>query len=769
MNACAYQPNQSFRICLAGNPNAGKTSVFNALTGSRQHVGNWPGVTVERKEGELVADGVTIQMIDLPGTYNLTPTVDGSEDERIAASYLWQHQEIPVLAVVDATNLQRNLFLTFQLIEQQRPMLVVLTKVDGLSRQQRHIEVEKLEHQLGVPCIAINARDKQDIKKLRSWLVNNINEPAIPRPQVTWSTPVSQAISSIAYSHEGLSEAAVIGLLDDNLVLCERLPSLVTPVKQVQQHIKSEQGRELDELIAESRYRAIEHLTADIVMDGTLSEKTSITTMIDRLALNKYLGLPIFLMMMYLMFTFAVNIGAVFIDFFDILAGTLLIDLPVYYLEQLGAPALLISLIQGIGGGIQTVATFIPVVGFLFIAMTALEDSGYLARAAFVVDRIMRALHLPGKAFVPMLLGFGCNVPAIMAARTLTHPNDRKLVVCMTPFMSCTARLPVFVMIGVALFAESGNTVVAAMYFIGIAFAILSGWLIRKTLLPGGYTPLVMELPSYQVPHVHSLLMHSWHRLKSFIVDAGKIIIVMVMAITMLNSLGSDGSLGNEDSENSLLAVVAKSVTPVLSPLGIEEDNWPATVGIVTGLLAKEAVAGTLTNLYQGMAEQVEEGASVAPSAWSGVTLAVASIADNFFGLKEALIDPVGISGANEDAKSEYQQKKAGFDTMAKLFVSTSSAFAYMLFILLYTPCAAALGAIKRELNMAWMVFLSLWTLGLAWCVATLYYQCSMILVTPWISIMWMGAIAAVLALALYAMHRSRPRQGDAIIALVGA
>lgn len=768
MTSCAYQTSAQFSICLAGNPNAGKTSLFNSLTGSNQHVGNWPGVTVEHKEGILEGNGKHITITDLPGTYNLTPTIDSSQDERIAASYLWQNPNEIVLAVVDAANLQRNLFLTYQLIEQQRPMLLVLTKSDSLAKQDKTIDVDALSKELGIPCTAINSRDKADIRHLREWIFEHIEIAHHARQQVEWPAAIRDAITTLQVALPNVTDAQAVGLLDNNEVLAQHMPILVPIAQEACDTVKRTTKKDVDVLIAETRYDNIEALTAKVLVSATEQTRQTLTQVLDSFALNRYLGLPVFLFMMYLMFTFAVNGGAVFIDFFDIAAATLFIDLPTFYLEALNAPALLISFVQGVGGGVQTVATFIPVVAFLFFAMTALEDSGYLARAAFVVDRVMRVLSLPGRAFVPMLLGFGCNVPAIMAARTLTDVNDRKLVVCMTPFMSCTARLPVFVMIAVALFPDSGNSVVAAMYFIGILFAMMSGWLIRKTLLPGRYTPLVMELPHYQIPHLRSLIFHSWHRLKSFIVDAGKIIVVMVMVITMLNTIGTDGSIGNEDSEQSVLAVAAKALTPALAPIGIQEDNWPATVGIVTGLLAKEAVAGTLTNLYEGLAVQGNGTTADDFSVLAGLKEALQSIPDNIVGLSDAVVDPIGMAGAQADMQTSYEEHKPGFALMATLFASSASAFAFMLFILLYTPCAAALGAIKKELNTQWMIFLSFWTLGLAWSVATLYYQFSQLFITPVVSLSWIAGNAVLWGIVLFVMYRIRKRRYHNIIAIAG-
>ncbi|SVC84027.1 uncharacterized protein METZ01_LOCUS336881, partial [marine metagenome] len=317
--------------------------------------------------------------------------------------------------------------------------------------------------------------------------------------------------------------------------------------------------------------------------------------------MNRWLGIPIFLGAIYLMFTIAINLGGIFIDFFDILLGALLVDQTTELMTSAALPGWLIVIVaDGLGGGIQLVATFIPVIGFLFLCLSIMEDSGYLARAAFVVDRLMISIGLPGSAFVPLIVGFGCNVPSVMASRSLARENDRLMTIAMAPFMSCGARLTVYALFAAAFFENSGQNLVFLLYLLGIAMAIFTGWIFRKQIFDGRISPSFHEMPAYHIPIFRNIMLTTWFRLKSFIFRAGKTIVAVVVCLSFLNSLGTDQSFGNENTEKSLLSVIGKSITPVFKPMGLTVDNWPATVGLFTGIFAKEAVVGTLDALYSG-------------------------------------------------------------------------------------------------------------------------------------------------------------------------
>ena len=373
----------------------------------------------------------------------------------------------------------------------------------------------------------------------------------------------------------------------------------------------------------------------------------SLSERIDDVLLHRWLGIPFFLLMIYLMFTVAVNLGAVFIDFFDILFSTVLVDGTTWLLQQIPAPELIITLLitllaQGLGGGITLVASFIPVIGFLYLCLSLLEDSGYMSRAAFVIDRLMGGIGLPGNAFVPLIVGFGCNVPSVMAARSLGRDSDRLMTIAMAPFMSCGARLTVYVLFAATFFQTSGQNIVFVLYLLGIALAIFTGWIFRKQLFTDELTPSFQEMPAYHVPIVRNILLTTWFRLKGFIFRAGKTIVTVVIVLSFLNSISTDFTFGNEDSEESILSVIGKSITPAFAPMGLQTDNWPATVGLFTGMFAKEAIVGTLDALYSAPDAKISDGSP--PDLIAAVGAALASVGRESVALSQSLTDPLAIS-----------------------------------------------------------------------------------------------------------------------------
>jgi ferrous iron transport protein B len=456
------------------------------------------------------------------------------------------------------------------------------------------------------------------------------------------------------------------------------------------------------------------------------------------------------------MFMFTINIGSAFVDFFDQSIGALLIDGLGLVLTDLSWPQWLIVLItNGIGGGIQVVATFIPIVGFLFMFLSALEDSGYMARAAFVMDRFMRMIGLPGKSFVPMIVGFGCNVPAIMATRTLESQRDRILTNLMNPFMSCGARLPVYALFAAAFFPVGGQNLVFGLYLLGIAVAVLTGLIMRHTLFKGESAPFIMELPAYHMPTVRGVFIRTWDRLKSFLFNAGKVIVPMVLVLNFLNALGTDGTFGQENSNKSVLSEIGRGLTPAFKPMGIEKDNWPATVGIFTGVLAKEAVVGTLDALYSQLGATDSSDADKAPfNLEQALINACLTVPKNLQDVADNLLDPLGLNigtvGDMAAAASEQEVNTGTFAAMQQSFDGKLGAFAYLLFILLYAPCVAATAAIYRETNINWTVFVVFWTSGIAYMIATIFYQAMTYSLHPDYSLVWIsGLIIAFLAVLL--------------------
>lgn len=753
-------------ISLIGNPNCGKTTLFNALTGSRQRVGNWPGVTVDKKTGNFSFEGHNIEVVDLPGIYSVTPTSVSGEDEIVARDYLLSGEAQVVVNIIDASNLERNLYLTSQLIEMHVPMIVVVNMLDIAKQHKIKLDLGALEKQLGCPVIGLVANRNKGVEELKKALVKFLDAPVTTQVTVQYDEVIEKAADLIS-AQLGLKENGrwfAIQFLEHALGIEEKFEGInLEKVHQVVQETDQHFEGNTDIEITNARYELVSRIAEKVVVregdvTGTLTDR------IDRIILNRWMGLPIFLLIMYVTFLFTQNFGAVFIDFFDILVGGIFVDGLGQLLASWGTPEwLTVFLSNGIGGGLQTISTFIPVVFFMFLFLAILEESGYMARAAFVMDRLMRALGLPGKAFVPLLVGFGCNVPAIMATRTMDRASDRIITVMMTPFMSCGARLPVYVLFATAFWPTNGQNLVFGLYLIGIAAAILTGYLLKRTALPGAASAFVMEMPPYHIPTLKGVMLRTWDRVRTFMFRAGKVIVVIVACLAFLNSMGTDGSFGNEDSEKSVLSQVGKTIVPVFEPMGIQEENWPAAVGVFTGIFAKEAVVGTLNSLYDTLAvdKAHEEAAATGdePAEEGGFSLsdtfseAVGTIGENFAGLAGALSDPLGIHVddlSDQASAAEEQGVSLGtIDTIKTLFGSSSAVFAYLLMVLLYVPCVAAVAAIYREVGTKWTIFACAWTLALGYSAATIFYRVANFAAAPVYSI-----VCIVIALGiLYGMY----------------
>lgn len=731
-------------VALAGNPNSGKTTLFNALTGNNQRVGNWPGVTVEKKTGMMDLGAHPTEIVDLPGIYSLS---SHSEDERVARNYLLSREADAVINIVDASNLERNLFLTLNLLEMRVPVYIVLNMADLALKRGFTIDPDVLSKKLGVPVVTMNATKGTDItafktqfsqaiKELRNASSFKVDYPEVMEQTITsWASRLTDVAAEIGVDRRWFA----LKLLEQDEFYTEKVTRLgLFDPKELSAGIEKITSSEIDSpdaIIAGSKYECIRDLvdTSRTGIDRNKASGSS-SAKIDRVVLNRYLGVPIFLLVMYLMFAFVINIGGAFIDFFDILFGAVFVDGFGILLESFGSPQWLVALLAGgVGAGIQTVATFIPIMFTMFLALALLEDSGYMARAAFVMDRALRAIGLPGKAFIPMIVGFGCTVPAIMATRTLENKRDRYITVFMTPFMSCGARLPVYALFGAAFFGSWSGSIVMSVYLVGIILAVVTGLILKNTLFRGEPAPFIMELPPYHVPRFFNVVRHVWLRLSAFLVRAGTVIIIVVAFLGVFNSIGTDGSFGNEDTSDSVLSALGKGITPIFTPMGIQKENWPATVGMFTGLFAKEAVVGTLNGLYGQLASKdaasnESDGDDGEP--WSlleEVGAAVMSIPAAFSRFADTMLDPLGvsvISGDEEITAEEIDADPGLFQTMRKYFNHDKhAAYAYMLFILIYFPCIAAFGAIIREIGPLFGWVSVIYLTVLAWITATLYYQ----------------------------------------------
>lgn len=751
-------------VAIAGNPNSGKTTLFNALTGARQKIGNWHGVTVERKEGGFDHAGSRISVIDLPGVYALT-VMAGTDaiDERIGRDCILSGEADVLVNIVDATNLERNLCLTAHLVEMRVPMVVALNMTDVAARLGIDIDAALLARRLGCPVVPMVASKGKGIAELKAALQEVATTKTLPTARPEYDPPIEQAIArlqeattDVAKNRDLDARWLAVKLLEGEGIARREMQGADEPLlAEVLSRLYGDSAEEPDTLIAEERIACAHRLVRDVIKHHAPIGRT-LSDRVDQVVLHNIAGPIIFLFVIYLMFLFTINLAGAFIDFFDLAFGTVFVKGTRVVMQAGGAPAWMIVLLaDGVGGGIRIVSTFIPIIGFLYLFLSALEDSGYMARAAFLTDRFMRAVGLPGKAFVPLIVGFGCNVPAIMAARTLDNPHDRIVTVLMAPFMSCGSRLAVYALFAAAFFPTGGQNMVFALYVIGITAAILTGMAVKRTILLGDSMPFVMELPAYHLPSLKGVLINTLNRLKAFVSGAVKIIVGVVVILSFLNAMGTDGTFGGKSGDQSALSAIGRTIVPMFSPMGISSDNWPATVGIFTGIFAKEAVVGTLDALYTGLAQSEEAAAQQALGAGHStggfdflgdLEKAIMTVPRNISGLAGAFLDPLGMSVGDIEkidvAAAQQGVGKGTFGAMVQRFDGRIGAFAYLLFILLYTPCMASMGTIAREVGGKWATFIALWTFGFAYSAAVGTYQLATFMRHPVASIVWLCVIA---------------------------
>ncbi|EJT6501504.1 ferrous iron transport protein B [Clostridium perfringens] len=663
-------------IALAGNPNCGKTSLFNLLTKSRQHIGNWPGVTVEKKEGTLKFKGESYKVIDLPGTYSLGAY---SEDEIVARNYILMDKPDVVINVVDATNLERNLYLTTQIIEMGANVVIALNMIDQAESLNIEIDTNKLSKRLGVPIIKTSALKNRGIEELIETSIHlKKNEKLI---NINYGEDIENEIknlSSLLETYKNKLEFPVnwtaLKLLENDEYIKDKIkqlnaPSIFNKLEESNKTIEKNIGFEADMSIVDKRYSFISSITEDVIKKPSEKQVTT-TEKIDKIVTNKYLGIPIFALIMYCLYELTFIIGAGIQEWFgDIIAkaGVIVSE----WFSNMGAPELLVGFIdKGLFGGVGAVLSFLPLIMVMYFLLGLLEDSGYMARAAYVMDRLMRGLGLHGKTFVSMIVSVGCNVPGIMSTRTLENKKDRMIAILINPFISCGARMPIYAVFVEAFFPTHQGLVLFSLYVLGIIVALISGKIFSKTLFKGESSYFVMELPSYRMPSIKNVFLLMWEKAGAFFKKAGMIIFPMMIILWALSVL----PLGVEpNSEHSILGMIGSFVAPLFVLAGY--GTWQAGVSLITGILAKESVVATMGMVYAG----VEEG--------------------------EALINVI-------------QQ-----------VFTPLSAVSFLVMTLLYTPCLAALGAIKRETNsMKWTIFSAVYTFVIALVLSTLVYQVGLLL-----------------------------------------
>ena len=624
-----------YHVALVGNPNCGKTTLFNRLTGSRQHVGNWSGVTIEKKTGECTVPetGEKIFITDLPGIYSLIPY---SAEEKIAGDFIFDEKPDLVIDIVDATNLERNLFLTLQMIRRNVPVIIALNMMDEVEKNGDRIDIQKLSQMLGVPIVPISAVTGGGFfSRFRKR-----------------SASGTDADASSGTSSGGLSGDGGIGRL---LSTVARSAGSSAGSEGRYAYRLSSDDNETSEML----YTEISAIMDDCYHAG-INKGLERSYKIDRILTHKYLGIPIFIGLMLLIFQASFGSFSTFLsDSIDSLLGTLASFVKTWF-ESAGTPEWMRSLvIDGIFGGVGSVLSFLPQIAILFLFLTLMEDSGYMARVAFIMDRLFRKIGLSGKSFISMIIGFGCSVPAVMASRTIADENDRKATILVTPFMSCSARLPIYAFFVAYFFTESGGLVMSSLYILGILVAVFSALLLKKTIFRGGESLYILELPPYRMPVPGYVLLHVWDKVKAFVIRAGTILFTLSVIIWFLQSFDLSLTLV-EDSADSIFGTIGHIAEPLFAPIGC--GDWRAAVAFLTGMVAKESVVSAL----------------------------------------EILFTPAEIAA----------------------FFTPLTAYSFMVFSLLYMPCIAALATIRRELrSIKWTLFAIVYQTVIAYAVAFLIYQ----------------------------------------------
>lgn len=671
-----------YRFALVGNPNSGKTTMFNEITGSTQYIANWPGVTIEKKEGKARKIPQDIRIIDLPGIYSLSPY---SLEEIIARDYILDEKPDVLINIVDATNIERNLYLTTQVMELGIPVVVALNMMDDIETKGDKINIAILEKSFGVPIIATAANKGRGIGELMQKALQ-VAQTAAAKAQIAnlriYDKSIEESIDEIEKKIISAIDKTTynprwvaLKILEGDEKAKEKLNipiNLIEDLKEYQVKLEKEYDNDMETVIADNRYRFISGVVKKAVKKNSSTSGLAFSDKIDKVVTHRLLAIPLFLAVMFVIFqiTFG-TIGSFTIDWIDTFINGTVAGQISHWLDLAGAAAWLHALIEnGIIGGMGSMLVFVPQIMILFFFLSILEDSGYMARAAFIMDRLLRKLGLTGKSFIPMLMGFGCSVPAIMSARTLENEKDRKLTIMLTPFMSCGARLPVYALFTAAFFTKNQGIVIFSIYILGILIAIFSGVLLKKTVLKGEAAPFIMELPPYRIPTFKGLMIHMWDRGKGFVKKAGTIIFAAAVLIWFFQSFNFSFQM-IEDPENSIMGAIGKAIAPIFAPLGF--GDWRSSVALLTGFVAKEVVVATMGILH-------------------------------------------GVGGTGENTGQLVAALQASFTPLR--------AYAFMAFILLYLPCAAAFATIKREMNSwKWTLFTVGYQTGIAWIVAFIIFQ----------------------------------------------
>lgn len=683
----------SYTIALAGNPNCGKTTLFNTLTGSKQHVGNWPGVTVDKKDGVYRKDK-SITILDLPGTYSLSPY---SAEEIVARDYIVKEKPDAVINIVDGTSIERNLYLTLQILETQIPMVIAINMMDEVEAKGDQIDFQKLTKEFGVPVVPIQARNGKGLKELMDEAAKVAKSHSKPNKLTFFDKDITNAVEQIqSVLTEGTAEEkewTAIKLVEGDEIIEEALSKDIQgKVNEIIDVLNEKCDGDAEAKVADLRYQYISGVVKKAVKKKNTGHVETKSDKLDKIMTNRFLALPIFAVVMYLLFacTFSENflfipglqspgvwLAGIVESAWGLLSGSL-----ETLLTNAGASEWVLSLvISGIMDGVGAVVGFLPLVLVLFLLLSFLEDSGYMARVAFVMDKLFRRFGLSGKSFIPLLMGFGCSVPALMASRTLDTDKDRKITMMITPFMSCGAKVPIYCMFAATLFAGYNQTLILfTIYMLGLVVAVIGALVLNKFVFKGEASTFIMELPQYRIPTLRSVLIHAWEKVKGFAIKAGTIIFGSTILIWFLSSFNFSGMCEMEDS---FLAAIGNAIKFIFIPLGF--GDWRASVGVCTGWIAKENIVATFGQLFGGITDEAAIEGIMAGSS------ALPQIKDVFNG---------------------------------------ASAYAYMAFNLLCMPCFAAVGAIRREMgSLKWTLRTIAFQMVTAYVVAFIVYRVGMLFV----------------------------------------
>lgn len=651
-------------FALVGNQNCGKTTLFNQLTGSNQHVGNFPGVTIDRKEGHIKGHPNTT-VVDLPGIYSMSPY---SSEEIVSRNYVLEEKPHAIINIIDATNIERNLYLTMQLLEMNIPMVVALNMMDEITGNSGSVDINGMEAMLGVPVVAISAAKNEGVDELIRHAIHIAKYQECPGRQDfcdenDFGGAVHRCVHAVCHLIQDHAKAcdipvrfAASKLIEGDELICKSL-NLDENEEEMLEHIiiqmEKERGLDKNEAMADMRFTFIEKVCEQTVVKPKESRERIRSQKIDRVLTGKYTAIPCFILIMVTVFYLTFNVIGAFLQ------G--LMEMGIDWLVQVVDEGLVAAhinpvlhslIIDGIFAGVGSVVSFLPIIVTLFLFLSLMEDSGYIARVAFCMDKLLRKIGLSGRSIVPMLIGFGCTVPAVMSTRTLPSERDRKMTILLTPFMSCSAKLPIYAFFVSAFFPGKGGLIMAGLYLLGIVVGIIIALIYRKTLFKGSAVPFVMELPNYRMPGIKNVAQLLWEKAKDFIQKAFTVILLATIVIWFLQSFDHHFNLVS-DSSKSILAMIAGIMVPVFEPLGL--GDWRICTSLISGFMAKESVVSTLEILYEG---------------------AIGSV------------------------------------------MSPVAAASLLVFSLLYTPCVAAIASIRRELGRKWAVGVVFWQCAVAWIVA---------------------------------------------------